>query len=66
VRETARTAQQRELPNSADCPTAQTAQEREVPNDDNGADIERRELPKGAGAKERNGRRRFQARPDSN
>jgi len=45
VREKARTAQQRELPESANCPKAQTAQKREVPNGDNGADIERREVP---------------------
>jgi len=61
VREKARTAQERELPNSANCPTAQTAQERQVPNGDNGADIERREVPNGA-AKERNGRRRPRGR----
>jgi hypothetical protein len=48
VRETAHTAQRRDVPNSANCPTTQTAQEREVPNGDNGADIEQRELPKGA------------------
>jgi four helix bundle protein len=48
VREKARTAQERQLPKGANCPTARTAQEREVPNGDNGANIERRELPNGA------------------
>jgi hypothetical protein len=54
VREKARTAQERELPKTANCRKAQTAQGREVPNGDNGADIgtartaRRRQLPKGA------------------
>jgi hypothetical protein len=42
LRKEARTAQKRELPNSANCHTARTAQGREVPNGGNVADIERR------------------------
>ena len=63
VREKARTATRRELPNSANCPTAQTARRREVPNDDNGTDIRGRELPDGAicrRAQPRNGATRCQ------
>jgi len=58
VREKARTAERRGLPNGASCHTARTAQRREVPNGDNGADLRGRKLPDGANcrrAQPRNG-----------
>ena len=67
----ARCAKRRDLPNGASCHTAQTAQRRKLPKSarcqtaataptSNGANC-----PTARGAKERKGRRRVQARPDS-